>query len=111
MIPRNDCPDGPTRAQALAAVRSAKDKLDEAAEKVVDEIHKYVDAAKNHPGGEWDFATMSEPIEEAKKEMELFMVDLFSAQYYSVIHGHMSDKAELERAAGQCEISRLGRRP
>ena len=97
------------RHTALASVRSAEDKLDEAAEKVVDEIHKYVDAAKMHNGGEWDLPTMYRPVSQAANQMHLAVIDLLDVQSEAAAYGHCSDEAEMERAADQCEISNIYR--
>jgi hypothetical protein len=91
-------------------VRSAEDKLDEAAENMKDELDKYVDAAKMHNGGEWDLPTMYRPVSKAANQMHLAVIELLDVQDEAKAYGYMSDEAEMERAADQCEISRLGRR-
>lgn len=109
MIPRNDCPDGPTRQEALAAVRSAEDKLDEAAELCKDYIDSFVNRIKMHDGGELDIFSINEPGRKAQHNMHLAVIDLLDAKAEAKAYGHMSDEAEMERAANEYEARMLGR--
>lgn len=96
------------RQEALASVRSAEDKLEDAAEKMKDELDKYVDAAKMHDGGEWDLPTMYRPVSQAANQMHLAVIELIDVQDEAKAHGHRSDEAEMDAAADKCEISGLG---